>query len=109
MSSTIGNMRERLVFEQKARTTDTMGGSSVVWSIHATVWGRAEEVSGSETFQTLQITAERTTRFTIRYLSTITEQMRVNWNGAYYDIVSILNDDNREKFLVITAIRNGST
>lgn len=108
MSSKIGNMRERIVFESKTRTTDDMGGSIVSWATHTTVWGNVNEVSGTENYKTLQITAERTTVFTIRYLSTITEQMRINWNSGYYDIVQIINEDNRDKFLIIRAVRNGA-
>ena len=113
-------MRERIVFESKTRTTDNMGGSSVSWSTHATVWGSVKEVSGTENYETLQITAERTTVFSIRYLSTITESMRINWNSGYYDIVQIINEDDsvmfgrtrtsgaRDKFLHIRAVRNGA-
>lgn len=105
MTSKIGNMRERIVFQQQSRTLDSMGGAAVTWSTVTTVWASVDETSGSETFPTLQIQPQTNVTFMIRYLSTITQAMRISWNSNFYNIKEIINEGNRDKYMKITAIR----
>jgi SPP1 family predicted phage head-tail adaptor len=53
----------------------------------------------------MQIQPETTATFTIRYLSTITQAMRISYASNFYNIKEIINDDNRDKYLIIKAIR----
>ena len=103
--SNIGTMRERIVFQQQSRTLDSMGGAVVTWSTVTTVWASVAEMSGAESFNTMQIQPETTATFTIRYLSTITQAMRISYASNFYNIKEIINDDNRDKYLIIKAIR----
>jgi SPP1 family predicted phage head-tail adaptor len=105
MTSRIGNMRERIVFQQQSRTVDSMGGAAVTWSTVTTVWASVDETSGNETFPTLQIKPKTTVTFMIRYLSTITQAMRISWNSNFYNIQSIINEGNRDKYQKIVATR----
>lgn len=72
------------------------------WSDFATVWASLEDSAGSEVLQADQITAVKTTSFTIRYLDGVTEKMRVLFDGRHYDIESIQRPD-RKRSLILRA------
>jgi SPP1 family predicted phage head-tail adaptor len=97
----IGKLDRRIVIQQSTESKDIYGQPVKTWAALATVWAQVEDRTGSEGVQAEQITASRTTVFTIRYLSTVAERMRILYNFRYYDIHSIKSPD-RNRFLELS-------
>lgn len=97
-----GELRNRITIQQKSVTRDTYGGETVTWTDVATVWAAVEPISGREYFSSQQIQAEVTTRIRIRHKTGITPVMRVSWGTRLYDIISVIeiNERNREIHLM---------
>lgn len=92
----IGKLRERLVFEVSTSTVDSEGQPVEVFMLHATLWGRAEFLSGRELEALQKISAEIVLRFTVRYRSDITEMMRVSWRDELWNINAIMPDERKQ-------------
>jgi len=102
MTLRAGRLRHRLVLQSKTYTDDAYGSDSIVgWTTEATVWGAIEPLSGRELFAQEQIQAEAQVRIVIRYRGSIDTTWRITNGGLYYDIVSIINHDTRDRMLTI--------
>jgi len=97
-----GELDRRIVIQRYGSTPDEYNQSIPAWITLATVWASVEDRGGGESFQADQLTAYRNTVFTVRYLSTIREQMRILYNDRYYNIRLIKSPD-RNRSLEITA------
>lgn len=96
-----GRLRHRLVLQSKTETRDSYGGSVITWTTQTTVWGAIEPLSGREYLAQRQVQAEAKVRIVIRYHSTIDETWRVKHGGLYYDIVDVLNENTRDRQLIL--------
>ena len=82
-----GQYDRMIIIQEPVNTNDEYNQPEPTsWTTFTTVWAIVEDKSGSESYQADQLTASRTTVFTIRYLSGVTELMRVLFNDRYYDI-----------------------
>jgi len=84
-----GLLDKRIVIQSATLAQDTMGQMVPTWSTHATVWADLIPIKGDEVTEANRLTQKVDFRVRIRYLSTLTIDMRVSYNSAYYDIVSI--------------------
>jgi SPP1 family predicted phage head-tail adaptor len=93
-----------VVIESLAQTRDAEGGISDSWSTFATVWAKVANLSGNERSITAHggKAAEARTEFTIRYLSGVTEKMRVTYGGKYYDINHVNDFADGHRFMILT-------
>lgn len=99
----IGRLDRRIVIQQPVNTKDEYGQETKpTWTTFATPWAKLEDKGGSESYQADQLTASRTTVFTIRWIDGLTEMMRVLYNYRYYDIQSIKNPDRKRTLEVTT-------
>lgn len=97
-----GSLRKRLTFETEGETPDGGGGYVAGWSTIATVWGSFRPERGRERLEAgrlegavagvVRVRSSATTR-------TITEKDRVTFGGDSYQIRSLTNPDQRNKFL----------
>jgi SPP1 family predicted phage head-tail adaptor len=86
-----GKYRSPLDIESRATTTDTYGGSTESWSTFVSVRGAIMPLSGREFFQADIVNSEITHRVHIRYIQGIKPTMRINFNGRYFKIESVIN------------------
>jgi SPP1 family predicted phage head-tail adaptor len=108
----IGNMRKRFTFQRESRTPNNSGGYAHTWSTVATVWGSFRPERGSERLDrgrladpvrgTVRVRSSSTTR-------TITAEDRVTFDSTSYQIRSIINPDQRNRFLEMVVERNVAT
>lgn len=96
-----GRLRHRLVLQSKTLTSNAYGEQIVTWSDEDTVWGAIEPVGGREYFAQDQTQAEARVRIVIRYHSTIDETWRVKNGGLYYNVVSVINHDMRDRMITL--------
>lgn len=71
------------------------------WNTETTVWGSIEPLSGREYFSQQQVQAEARVRIVMRYNADIDTTWRVKNDGRYYDIVDVINPNDRNHMLVL--------
>ena len=103
MALSVGKMRERIVIQSQGRTTDLGGGAAVAWSTVATTWARIVPSSGSESFSGMQVTNTNTFEITMRYRTNITTTNRILWGSRTFNIRSVINNNERDKYLTVVA------
>ncbi len=89
MPSAIGRKRERFTIESGTESADSEGQPVTTWATFATVWARAEFLSGRELEAMQKINSEISVRFTVHYRADVTEKMRVSWRSKYWNIHAI--------------------
>lgn len=97
----IGKLRHRVILQRKEITEDELKQQSETWVDFAYIWAAIQPLSGREYFSARQETAQVTTRITIRYLKGVTPDMRVLFNEKVYEILSVINLDERNISLVL--------
>jgi len=96
-----GRLRDRLVLQSPSNTRDSYGASVPGWYTEGTVWGSIEVLSGREYFSQQSVQAEAEVRIVMRYNSSIDETWRITNGGLYYAIVSVINNDTRDRMMTI--------
>lgn len=102
-------LKHAITIEEPTETQDTTGQAAQDWVPFAstrakvdttTEFGRyAENVDGGS----LQPSAS--VLFTMRYVTGLTEKMRINFRGDYYNITGIADIDARKAWQTVRAIR----
>lgn len=97
----IGRLRHRVALQAYTASRDSFGAETQEWSDTANVWASIEPVSGKEYFSSKQLNAEITTKITIRYLKDISPKMRVVFEGRIYEIISVINFEEKNISLTL--------
>lgn len=90
-----GQLRERVTVQQAAETRNALGEVVQSWSALSTRWASVEGVSARELLSSGQQQIEMSHRVRMRYMSGLTQQMRLLWRNRVLEIVSILEHGNR--------------
>ena len=101
----IGKLRHVIALQEVTNTVDAGGGQGRTWATTAIVWAEVKPASGREQLHAMQLQDSVTHRITIRYCSDVkpTSKWRILFDGRHFNIRSVLNVDERNKFLVIMA------
>lgn len=81
------------------RSDDGGGGTTVVWSPVASVWGAVVTLRGAETFQAERLAPRITHRIRIRHRSGLTAAMRLRDGARIFNIRMLADPDDRERWL----------
>lgn len=92
-----GTLRHRLELQSATSAADSMGEMIQTFATYATVWGSLSPLSGRELEAGKQINAEIEHQAVIRYNSSVKPYHRIVAKSRTFDIVSILNTDERNK------------
>ncbi len=93
--------RHLITVQQPSVTKDEIGGQVRTWSTFASPWAVAKPTGGSQRTFAGKIDNPAGVEFTIRYVSGITEKMRISWGSRLFDIKNVLNVDERNIYLVL--------
>lgn len=96
-----GKLRERVTVQQASETRNAMGETVLAWADLTTVWASVEGVSSREALDAGQQEVTITHRVRMRYLSTLTQNMRFRWRDRTLNIVSLLEYGNRTEHVAI--------
>lgn len=99
----IGEMRHRITFRKFTVTTNQNGFEVEEWQDYMTVWSEVSNLSGREYYQVAAVQAEKTVKFTIRYLSGLNTDMRILYDCRQYNITAIDNFKYENRFIEIKA------
>lgn len=100
----IGDMDRKITIEQSTETrNDTTSEVVKTWSTFVTAYaGRLQD--SAENFEVQKQVSNNIAKWAIRYMTGITEQMRVNDHGEIHYIKGIVRKD-RDCMLVLTTER----
>jgi SPP1 family predicted phage head-tail adaptor len=96
-----GRLRERVTVQQAAETRNALGETVLSWSTFATRSASVEGVSAREALAAGQQDVTITHRVRMRYLSGMTQNMRIVWRSRTLNIISLLEYDNRTEHVAI--------
>jgi SPP1 family predicted phage head-tail adaptor len=106
----LGEFRNRIALQSISLSTDAGGGQSTSFSTSATVWARAENISGTEGLFGNQIRGTARYKFLIRYNSSITEKFRISYNSKTFNIIHIKDlYEGKKRYQEITATEGVAT
>ncbi len=95
-----GELRHRLVVERPQRISDGAGGAAISWLEVATIWANVQPVSAGEHRTAGQRFEKTSHRITLRFRSDVDATMRFVGNGRIFDIEAIINEAERDQWLV---------
>jgi SPP1 family predicted phage head-tail adaptor len=98
-----GELDRRITIEQPTFSQGSLGGKQQTWSTFATVWARYTPGAGREFFINNEMTAQNVATFRVRYLSGLTNAMRISFDGQYWDIVNTNTIGTRKEWQDVVA------
>lgn len=84
-----GELDERVTFQEKTVTRDTLGGEEEVWVPRGTVWAKVNGISGYRAHVADQVKEPSTVEVTIRLGLPVTRLWRGLWRGQTLNIQNI--------------------
>lgn len=94
-----GRLNTKITIESKTETIDSVGDPVNTWATYAEAWAEVRTQSGKEFIRARELHSELTHVLTLRWISGVTTDMRVNNNGAYYNILSVFDPTTRKREL----------
>lgn len=101
----IGKLDRRITLQGLTQTQGEYGELIDTWTDVATVWANAYAGAGKEFVAARQVNAEVSMQFQIRWLAGVSATMRILYDGAYYDIVSLSEVGRRERLNIFAKAR----
>ena len=104
-----GNLRHRITFQQLTVANDTYGHSNETWTNQINTRAAIWPLRGVEQIEALKLDNEVTHKIRVRYHKDIHPKMRIKFEDKrkdstrYFDIQSLLNFDERNKYYDILA------
>ena len=92
-----GDLRERVTVQTPTESRNRLGESIATWATFAEVWASVNGVTAREFLLAGQQQTEISHRVQMRYLTGLTQQMRISWRGRTFEIISILERENRSE------------
>ena len=105
----IGERRQRVVFQRATITQDAFGEPDQTWATLATQWALVAPLRGTERRNASETMAEVTTRIVTRNNSTLTSLApgdRATWSGHTYDVKAVIARDHRRSELEVLAVEH---
>ena len=96
-----GKLDHLIIVEQNTPTRDAFGGLVDSWDTYATVWAAIMPMVGTEALRADQLNTSITHKITIRYLESLSTQMRVNFSGRLMNIKSVQHIRERGDMMVL--------
>lgn len=102
-----GQMRHRITFQKFSGELDAYGDpiqtDAAQWEDVATVWAAIDPISGREFYEAQQSQSEVSHKIRCRYRPGLTTDMRIKYRDRVFEIVSIINWQERGESLLIMA------
>lgn len=102
------NLNKRLTIEQRDTIQDSVGQTIEAWQEVDTVWGSLRPIRGREFFSASGQRAEITHEVIIRHGATVAPRDRIVSGQRVFDVQSVINIDERRRYLKLMVIENGN-
>ena len=96
-----GSLRERVTVQQASESRNALGETVLSWATFAERWASVEGVSSRESLAYGQQQISVSHRVRLRYLTGLTQSLRLVWRGRTLEIVSLLEHGNRSEHEII--------
>jgi SPP1 family predicted phage head-tail adaptor len=96
-----GRLRERVTIQQATERRNSLGETTLEWATFAERWASVEGVTAREALGLGQLEVSITHRVRLRYVTGLTQQMRLQWRGRTLEVVSLLEHNNRSEHELI--------
>ncbi|WP_072387561.1 phage head closure protein [Hyphomicrobium sp. CS1BSMeth3] len=107
MRASIGRLRHRLRLEAATRAPDGGGGAAETWATIAHVWCEIRPTGGSESVDADGLSGRNAHEITMRYRSGVTPAMRLAIGSRRFEIVAVLDVDERRRWLKCLCVERG--
>ena len=99
----IGPLNKRITLQSPTNTADGMGGQTVTYATESVVWAAIWPISAAEIVKGTSPSMEITHRIRVRYRSGILASWRIKHGERYFNIVSIVNPNEKNEMLDLLA------
>lgn len=97
----LGKLKDRITIESFPEARDEIGGSPTVWATHATRWAYIKPISAREIAYAGGVAQRITHKIQIRFLSTLTTEMRIVFKGRHFNIHGIIDPEESHVWHVL--------
>lgn len=104
MSTAIGRLRYKVDLESATNTRDSGGGLSQAFNAVASIFADIRPQSGDETFRQGKVQEKLTHNIIIRYRTGVTTSQRISYDSRIFQIRSVINVDERDRFLMLKCV-----
>lgn len=104
----IGKLRHRITLLRQVNEVNDYGASTQTWKRVATVWADVRPLSGREYFSAQQVQSEVTTQIWLRHIEGIKPTMKVKFGKREFEILSVLNAQERDVSLQLMCKETGN-
>ena len=104
----IGRLRHRITLMRQVNEINDYGATMTKWKSIATVWAEVKPLSGREYFSAQQVQSEITTQIWLRYIEGIKPTMKVKFGKREFEILSVLNTQERDVSLQLMCKETGN-
>ncbi|MBB5356650.1 SPP1 family predicted phage head-tail adaptor [Anoxybacillus mongoliensis] len=95
--------KHRITIQAQVGEQNENGFSSQEWQDRHHLWAAIKTLRGREYHEAATTQNENTVRFVVRYTAGITSDMRIQYKDRTFEIVSVINDDERNVTMTIVA------
>lgn len=100
------DLRHKITLQTVTAARTGTGGITETVATYAERWAKVEGLRSIEFFTAKQTQSERTLRFTVRYDSGITPQMRILFETRTYHIEGVRDLNGKKRWLELLAIED---
>lgn len=94
-----GQLRSLITIQQTTQTVGNLGEVVDSWATFKVRSAKVVPLNGRERFTENRERSVNQVRFELRRLAGVTPKMRVSWDSRIFDIVSVINVDERNREL----------
>lgn len=98
-----GKLNKRLTIQSKTNTDTRNGSFKENWTELDIVWARINHINQNEQILAKSMNNTITAIIEIRYRSDVNVSCRGSWNSNYYNFIEVINVNNENRKLLITA------
>lgn len=98
-----GEFRHLITIQKNTTGRDAIGGISNSWSTHVTAWASIKPLQGFEAESGDKVRGRIRYLFTLLWQSGIHPQMRISWDSRFFDIESVLEQDEGNALIMMNA------
>ncbi len=99
-----GRLDRRIIIQVKTEDVASNMQRTLSWSTHLEVWSNPVQKDGVEKDDNNNRSTMRMVNFRVRYNNTITNEMRVIWEGNYYKIEDIKELGRKDGMIINTSL-----
>lgn len=99
-----GEYTKRVRIEQKSVSADGYGGFNDTWAVFDVVYAKVTTSGGAESQQNGRQMPTNAIEIETRYRPGITTAMRAVYSSRYFDITSVVNENERNEKLILTCV-----